>query len=128
MPFGQGAPKGNRYGARERMFYDTLRRAIAQEDGKRMRKAAEALLDNAAAGEPWAIRELRDTLDGKPAQVILGDAENPVNFVQKVVREIISPENANRLTSLVIDNKTQEITVEPQEDQDADESEDSASI
>ena len=57
-----------------------MNRAIAQEDGKRLRAAAERLLDLAAEGEEWAVRELGDRLDGKPAQAInLGsDPDQPI--------------------------------------------------
>jgi hypothetical protein len=63
--------KGNKLGGRpkeRRMFDETLRRAIAQDDGARVRACAEALLDKAAAGEPWAVNCLADRLDGKPDQ------------------------------------------------------------
>lgn len=35
-----------------------------------LRKAAEQLLKFASAGESWAVKELRDTLDGRPAQQV----------------------------------------------------------
>ena len=85
---------GNPEGARKhKIFYAALNRAITQEDGKRVRDAAEKLLDLAAAGEAWAIKELRDTLDGKPGQSIdLGsDPERPM--LQKLVREVVRPDH-----------------------------------
>lgn len=68
MPFvpGQsGNPSGQQ---KEKKFYAALERAIVQDDGKRLRQAAESLLNQAAAGEPWAIEKLADRLDGKPSQ------------------------------------------------------------
>lgn len=65
--------KGNKLGGRPaqaRLFDDALRRAIAQNSAKKVRDAAEKLLDLAAAGEAWAIKELADRLDGKAAQTI----------------------------------------------------------
>lgn len=62
MPF----QKGNTLAAKSKVFDQALRRAIAQDDGKRVRAAAEQLLDQAAAGEQWAIQHLADRLDGKP--------------------------------------------------------------
>ena len=53
---------------RQRLFIKALNRAIAQDDSNRLRAAAERLLDLAAAGEAWAVRELADRLDGKPMQ------------------------------------------------------------
>ncbi len=60
---------GNPNGAKsEKIFLAAVKRAIAQDDGVRLRQAAEALLDHAAAGEYWAINMLADRLDGKPTQ------------------------------------------------------------
>ena len=73
-----GAPIGNTNGAKSRAFYGALSRAIAQDDGERLRRAAEKMLDLAAEGEAWAVKELRDTLDGKPTQTIAGDPEAPL--------------------------------------------------
>ena len=65
-----GAPIGNNNAGKNKAWRDTLDRAIAQDDGKRLRAAAEKLLDLAEAGEAWAVKELGDRLDGKPAQAI----------------------------------------------------------
>jgi len=63
-----GAPIGNQNAAKGRLWNDALRMAIAQDDRARVRKAVEKLLDLASEGEPWAIKELADRLDGKPVQ------------------------------------------------------------
>lgn len=63
-----GAPIGNKNATKNKLWAETLRRAIAQDSGDRVRKAAEKLLDSAARGEQWAIKELADRLDGKSAQ------------------------------------------------------------
>ena len=59
---------GNQLGAKSKAFQGALRRAIAQDDGKRLRDAAEKLLTLAAQGEGWALKELADRLDGKSHQ------------------------------------------------------------
>ena len=87
-----GAPLGNQNAAKSRAFYGALSRAIAQDDGKRLRQAAESLLNLAAEGEAWAVRELADRLDGKPTQTIAGDAENPLTLIGRIERVIIKPE------------------------------------
>ena len=67
---------GNKLAERSKQFERTVKRALAQEDGKRLRDCAEKLLDLAASGERWAVECLRDTLDGKPTQQVnLGDSE-----------------------------------------------------
>lgn len=79
-PGQSGNPSGKQPNKR---FLTALNRAIAQDDSERLRQAAEKLLEQAAAGEAWAIGMLADRLDGKPAQVIQGDEDAPL-----VVREI----------------------------------------
>lgn len=82
-----GAPIGNQNAAKSRVFSDAVRRAIAQDDGKRIRAAAERLLDLAEAGEAWAVKELFDRLEGKAPQAVTlgGDAENPINASIRVI-------------------------------------------
>lgn len=84
-----GAPEGNQNAAKSRLFYNTLNRAIVQDDGKRIRAAAEKLLDLAANGEAWAVRELADRLDGKPSQTIAGDQESPLTLINRIERVIV---------------------------------------
>ena len=80
-----GAPVGNKNAVgsqeTERPFRDALRRAIAQEDGKRLRAAAERLLDLAAMGEAWAVKELAERMDGKAPQSSEVKLSGQVNFL-----------------------------------------------
>ena len=82
-----GAPLGNKNAAKAHIFYDAVKRAIAQDDGKRLRAAAEKLLDLDAEGTPWAVQELANRLDGKPSQsvALTGDDGGPVQLGFKVV-------------------------------------------
>jgi hypothetical protein len=66
---GRGAPLGNRNAAKERVFHRELRRRLA-DDPQIIMDVAERLIIAARKGEPWAIKEFRDTLDGKPAQAV----------------------------------------------------------
>lgn len=85
----KGAQEGNNNYLKGAIFNDALRRAITQDDGKRIRAAAEKLLDLAADGTPWAVRELADRTDGKAAMSVAlsGDAANP--FVVSVIERVI---------------------------------------
>lgn len=92
-----GAPIGNNNATKNKLWSDTLRRAIAQDRSDRVRQAAERLLDEAAKGEPWAIKELADRLDGKSIQAntIEGIGDAPiqrieVTFVRPPTREIFT--------------------------------------
>ncbi len=90
-----GAPVGNQNAAKSRVFEQALLRAIAQDDGKRLRGAAEKLLDLAEQGAPWAVQYLADRLDGRPKQAteVTGEDGGPVKhsiaveFVNPVPRE-----------------------------------------
>ena len=70
-----GAPIGNRNAQKGKVWNDALRKAIAQDNGKRLRASIEQLLNLASTGEPWAIRELADRLDGRPKQINYLDTE-----------------------------------------------------
>ena len=59
--------KGNTNASKGKVWNDALRKAIAQNPHK-VRAAVEQLLDLAADGEAWAIKELADRLDGKSIQ------------------------------------------------------------
>jgi hypothetical protein len=58
--------KGNNYSSKtNRLWAETLRRAVVQSDAERLRQIAEALIDKAASGDVSAIKELGDRIDGK---------------------------------------------------------------
>lgn len=88
----KGGQLGNNNPARGKLWNDALRKAITQEDGKRLRRAAEQLLDKAAEGEAWAIKELADRLDGKAFQQIelSGDPENPLSVKGELNVSVLS--------------------------------------
>jgi hypothetical protein len=77
------------------MVSDAIRREIRQRDliagdGETLRAIAAQLIDGATAGDLTMIKELRDTLDGKPAQSVKlsGDEDSPL-VVQEIARKII---------------------------------------
>lgn len=84
-PKGAGAPEGNSNSSKNnRLWAETIKRAVIQSDGVKLRAIAEALIEKAAEGDIQAIKELGDRLDGKPAQVIASDEERPFRIVQTV--------------------------------------------
>ena len=76
------APLGNDNAKRTKPWRDAIDRALAQDDGKRLRSIAERLLDKAAEGDMTAIKELGDRLDGRPAQSITGADGGPIVIIQ----------------------------------------------
>lgn len=89
----RGGQPGNTNASKNKVWIAALNRAIAQDDGERLRKAAEKLIDLAVEGDVPALKELGDRLDGKCVQQLIhsGDPDNPVQ-VEKIVREVKKPE------------------------------------
>ena len=94
---GAGAPKGSNVGNNNsskdnRLWRNTIQRAIAQGDPDRLRKIAEKLLEKAEEGDLGALKELGDRIDGKAAQqiVVAGDSDNPVQTVTTI--KLVGPE------------------------------------
>jgi hypothetical protein len=86
-----GAPEGNSNSSKSnRLWAETIRRAVVQSDPERLRRIAERMLDMAETGDLGAIKELGDRLDGKPGQVVTvaGDAANPLSLI---TRRIVDP-------------------------------------
>lgn len=67
MPF----EKGNNLAAKSRLFEQNIKRALQEDDYKKLRAIANKVVALAEEGERWAVELLRDTLDGKPAQQIV---------------------------------------------------------
>lgn len=75
----------------EKPFRDALRMALAAagEDNHALRLVAQKLIEKAQEGDMQAIKELVDRTDGKVPQAVIGDEENPLNFVHTITRQII---------------------------------------
>ncbi len=92
MPWTPGE-SGNLDGAkRPRKFQAALDRALAADDGKRLRRCVETILDLAAEGERWAVELLRDTLDGRPAQSIVATDDDGRPLAIGLIAYASSPE------------------------------------
>jgi len=63
-----GGQPGNQNARKGKLFYDALRIALVQEDKKKLRKITDKLVESAENGEPWAVKEIMDRMDGKPVQ------------------------------------------------------------
>ena len=80
------APLGNQNARKEnRLWGETNRRAVVQNDAQRLRDLAEKLIDLAITGDVPALREIGDRLDGKPAQQLQlqGDPDAPLRIVHE---------------------------------------------
>ena len=64
-----GAPIGNDNAKKGKMFYDQLRKVLVQNDSLKLRQVSEKLVDAAIEGEPWAVKEVIDRMDGKAVAI-----------------------------------------------------------
>ena len=92
---GTGAPPGNDYAKKGKLFANALRKACVQDDFKRLNKGIEELLNKAEEGERWALELIRDTFDGKPKQQVevSGDEDSPMAF-ELIRRVVVRSEDA----------------------------------
>lgn len=72
------APKGNSNARKGKEWFDALRKECVQR--KALGEIAKVVVEKAMAGEQWAIQEVANRFDGKPAQSVelSGDPEAPV--------------------------------------------------
>ena len=65
----RGGQPNNQNAKKGRLFFDQLRKELVQEDAIKLRKIAQKLVEAAQDGEPWAVKEIMDRVDGKAIQV-----------------------------------------------------------
>jgi hypothetical protein len=90
------AAPGNQYAAKARKWTQAIERALEKRSLAEQRDALDdlalVLLEQALKGEQWALKELGDRLEGKPAQsvALTGEDGGPIK-VQKIERVIVDP-------------------------------------
>lgn len=89
-----GAPVGNRNAAKAKVWSAAINRALERRQPadarvKAIDELADKLLSLCADGDLAALKELGDRLDGKPAQVVVGDADaDPIQVAEIVIRAV----------------------------------------
>lgn len=95
----RGGQLGNQNAVRAKRWQQAIFRALARATSKDvdagLDKAADRLVELAFSGEQWAIREIGDRADGKPAQAIVGDDDAPPIRIEKVERVLVRADAAN---------------------------------
>lgn len=67
--------------------------AVARQQPEKVKKLAEMWWNKALDGDMMAADKLTDRIDGKAAQPISGDDENPLTIIQRIERVITDPSN-----------------------------------
>ena len=63
-----GAPTGNANARKGKAWFDALRKECVQRNA--LEEIAKVVVEKAMAGEQWAIAEIGNRMDGKPAQAM----------------------------------------------------------
>lgn len=68
-----GAPKGNNNAGKNKIWSDALRKEVGgAKNADKLKRIAQKVVDMAEEGNPFAITEIGNRLDGKPAQIVEG--------------------------------------------------------
>jgi hypothetical protein len=92
------APIGNQFATKARKWTQAIERALEAkslvEQRNKLDHLAEVLIHQAELGEQWALKELGDRLEGKPAQsvALTGEDGGPIK-IQKIERVVVDPCN-----------------------------------
>lgn len=87
---------------KDKAFADAVRVAVSREaeDGrKKLMLLADKLIDFALAGEGWAMQQIADRLDGKPAQestVTIDDKRDATDWTRDELVAFLSDAAADR--------------------------------
>mgnify|MGYP003110318975 CR=1 FL=1 len=79
-----GSKPGANNKHKNKLWKETLNRAVLAKDGEALRRIADALIDKAGQGDVAAIKELGDRIDGKVINEI--DMNGNVDLVVELVR------------------------------------------
>jgi hypothetical protein len=96
------APVGNQNAVRARRWREAIMRALARKCGS-VEQGLDAAADKLAClaiddGDKWALEEIGDRVDGKPAQALIhqGDEDGGPVKVERIERVIRRADAANR--------------------------------
>ena len=97
------APPGNQNARKGKDWREAVRYALAKEgrsvEGddpayvRGLRIVAEKFVEAAKNGDPWALKELGDRIDGKAAQSLTLSGDEDAPLIQRIERVLVNAEN-----------------------------------
>ena len=90
----RGGQPGNNNASKNKPFLDAMRRALAQNPQK-IAKIVNKVLDQAEAGEAWAVKEVADRLDGKAIAIQEIQGPNGAELKTGVVITFVEPDGTS---------------------------------
>jgi hypothetical protein len=91
---GSGAPMGNQNARKAKIWQQAIKRALARMADSTvdagLDRLADKLVSAAVEGDQWAITEIGNRIDGRPAQAVTvsGDEDNPLVLKEIVIRTV----------------------------------------
>lgn len=85
------APHGNTNASKAKVWEQAIKRALARMSGENIDKGLDQLADKLVAqavlGDQWALIEVGNRMDGKPAQALTvgGDPDAPLEIQRRVI-------------------------------------------
>lgn len=86
------APVGNSNASKNKRWQKAIERALARLGGdvdKGLDRLADKVVAKADEGDKDSWREVAERMDGKAAQVLAGDSDNPLTVHNKIERAIV---------------------------------------
>ncbi len=93
-----GAPLGNKNARKAKDWENALRRVLTQyatdavPQGEALAVIARTCVEQAMAGDKDARTEIANRLDGKPAQIVIGDADEDPVQVSAIAIKLVKPD------------------------------------
>ena len=108
-----GFQPNNDYGKRVRYVTNAIKRAVHQDDGKKLRSMVDKMMDLAIDGDVSAAVFIRDSLDGKPvASVEIQDDRSTLReYTVAQLMQIIAEQASQGKQSLTIDQVSEQTGV-----------------
>ena len=98
---GSGAPLGNQNARKAKIWQQAIKRALARMADSTvdvgLDRLADKLVSAAVEGEQWAVIEIGNRIDGRPAQALTvsGEDGGPLQF-EKILREVVGANAPNK--------------------------------
>lgn len=83
----RGGQPGNKNATKAKPWSEAINRVLLANDGEKMRKLAEKIVEKALDGDVPALREIGDRVEGKPAQAITGADGGPLVVIQATAHD-----------------------------------------
>ena len=94
---------GNQLAAKSKRMTAMLERIMMEDDGKKLYNGLTKLMDAFQDGEPWAIEQVFNRVQGKPAQSLQLDDDGATIQFQAIRMIVVKPVDNTAITNVIKD-------------------------